>query len=61
MCTLEGYTQIQPLSCLIRAGSATDAPWTCELLMSKYYVSIDIVGQYRKTHPWCRRRATICR
>ena len=47
-CTLEGYTQIQPLSCLIRAGSANDQPWTCELLMSKFYVSIDIVDSTGK-------------
>ena len=36
--TLEGYTQIEPKTTLIRAGSAADAPWTCELLMRKYYV-----------------------
>ena len=41
--TLEGYTQIDPRTCVIRAGATEAAPWTCELLMRKYYVFMDIV------------------
>ena len=49
--TLEGYTQIEPKTTLIRAGSAADAPWTCELLMRKYYVSLDVVDGNGKRVP----------